>query len=116
MSKPAESLLRQRTAQIPDAERRLFRTADDVAARIIQLLDERGMTPDTLAEAVGRPEAYVSRVLGGGVALTQKAVAAFEATLEADILTVSVSRRPAPRRRRAASADRGSRDAYDRPE
>lgn len=39
-----KNLLREKAAQIQPAEKRLFDHTDDIAARIVQLPDERGMT------------------------------------------------------------------------
>jgi len=95
-----KSLLRQAAGRIPEAERRLYRKADDVAARIIELMQEHGLSQRALAEKVGKKEGYVSRVLGGGVNLTLKTIAEFEAALEADILVLPAPRPEPPRRRR----------------
>lgn len=90
--------LQQDAEQIPDAERRLHRRLDDIAARMIALMERRGLNQKELAARVGKKESYVSRVLGGGVNLTQKTIAEFEAALDADI-RVPLERRPRPPRR-----------------
>lgn len=82
------SLLNILAAEIPDADRRLYRKTDDVAARIISLMKQRGISQRELATKLGKSESYVSRVLGGGVNLTIKTIAQFEAALGADILIV----------------------------
>ncbi len=100
------SLLRRRANRIPGAERRFYHTMDDIAARILHLLDERGMTQSDLAEATGKGKSYISRVLGGGVNLTLKTIADFETALGADLHMIPGAP-PAPRRRRRFTAEVG---------
>jgi len=98
--------LRELAARIPLAEKRLFDKTDDVAARIIALMEAQGLTQRELAAKVGKRESYVSRVLGGGVNLTLKTIAEFEAALGADILVLPEPR-PEPLRRWRVPAEAG---------
>ncbi len=100
-----KTLLDQLAGDIKPAERRLYRKADDVAARIIALMQKRGMNQKQLAEKVGKSEAYVSRVLGGGVNLTLKTIAEFETALDVDILVLPESREAPPRRQRLPATE-----------
>lgn len=95
-----DSLLRKLAARIPEADRIFYRKADDVAARIIDVMQSRGLTQRDLAERLDKTESYVSRVLGGGVNLTLKTIAAFEAALDTDVL-IPAGQNAEPVRRRS---------------
>lgn len=55
-------------------------------------MKQRDISQRELAAKLGKSESYVSRVLGGGVNLTIKTIAQFEAALKADILVLPQSR------------------------
>ena len=93
-----QTLLRQLASDIPSEDRRFYRKADDVAARIRQLMERRGLTQSQLAERMDKSDSYVSRVLSGGVNLTLKTIAAFEEALKASVLALPEPRERGPRR------------------
>jgi transcriptional regulator with XRE-family HTH domain len=69
--------------------RRLHSLLTDLTARIGQVIKEDDdLSQRELAHRIGRHESYVSRVLGGGVNLTLKTIAAFEIALDVQLLTV----------------------------
>jgi len=99
--KKKSSSLDQRLSEIPAAERQWHRTMDDIAARIMDLMSREGLTQDALAARMDKHKSYINRVLGGGVNLTLKTIAEFEAALGASLIEVSSSSDDSePRRRR----------------
>ena len=93
---------------IPVRERRFFRLADDVALRIIQLMQARGLNQEQLSQLLGKHKSYVSRVLGGGVNLTLRTVAEFEEALGDRIVQVMVEQGASRRRSSSAKTVRES--------
>jgi transcriptional regulator with XRE-family HTH domain len=61
---------------------------DDVAACIIDLMEEQRLTQEGLETQMGKHKSYVNRVLSGGVNLTLKTIAEFEEALGATIIEV----------------------------
>ena len=84
-------ILDQALANIPADELRLFDLCDEVSDRIADALAARGWTQRQLAEALGKRESYVSRVLAGGVNLTLKTIAQFEVALGVSLIQVEGS-------------------------
>ncbi len=102
--KKANSVLDQRLSEIPPAERRWHRMMDDVAARIMDLMDQQGLTQEALALRMGKHKSYINRVISGGVNLTLKTIAEFEAALGASVVNVLPPETvEAPRRRQRGS-------------
>ena len=110
----AEERSRRPLTHIDPVARRLQHLLNDISARIGSLLSEKnGMSQEELADRMGKDPGYISRVMGSGVNLTLKTIAAFEVALDASILSVraddtareSVERESVERE----SADDGSR-------
>ena len=78
-------------ADVPADELRLFDLCDEVSGRIAAALDARGWTQRQLADALGKRESYVSRVLAGGVNLTLKTIAQFEVALGVSLIRTDTS-------------------------
>jgi transcriptional regulator with XRE-family HTH domain len=94
-----QTLLDELSEQVDAADRRFYRKADDVAARIRQVMERRDLTQRALAERLDKRESYVSRVLGGGVNLTLQTIAEFEEALNANLLVLPEPRRRGKRRK-----------------
>lgn len=83
-SRPRRSL-----EHIDPVTRRLQDLLTDMSARMGQLLAQKGeMSQEDLAARMGKDPGYVSRVMGGGVNLTLRTIAAFEIALGERILSV----------------------------
>lgn len=85
----AEERPRRPLTHIDPVARRLQHLLNDVSSRIGSLLsDKDGMSQEELADRMGKDSGYISRVMGSGVNLTLKTIAAFEVALDASILSV----------------------------
>lgn len=74
---------------IDPVTRKLHSLLTDLTARIGQVIAaDDDLSQRELARRIGRDESYVSRVLGGGVNLTLKTIAAFEVALDIQLLKV----------------------------
>jgi len=74
---------------IDPVKRKLHSLLTDLTARIGQVIEaDDDLSQRELARRIGRDESYVSRVLGGGVNVTLKTVAAFETALNIQLLKV----------------------------
>ncbi len=98
--KSLPATLNEHLAAIPPVDKRWYRAMDDVAARILDLMEEQQLTQESLATRMGKHKSYVNRVLSGGVNLTLKTIAEFEEALGAPIIEVVPVKREVPARRR----------------
>lgn len=69
-----------------EAQRREWELVDDVAERIVKLMN--GMTQEELARRSGKHKSVISRILGGGVNLTLRTITELEAALGGHIIEV----------------------------
>lgn len=60
----------------------------DIAERLHDILDEKGMTQKDLAKLMGKNESEISRWLTGMHNFTMKSIAKLHVALQAEILTV----------------------------
>ena len=98
---------RTRTATLPYDERvehRLAHFSETIADRIDALKGD--MLQSELAELVGKGDSTVSDHLGGGVNLTLRTIAEYEAALDGEVLEVPHLERPKQRRRRSGLGTR----------
>jgi transcriptional regulator with XRE-family HTH domain len=80
---------RKALRDIDPVKQALHSLLSDLTARIGQILDaDDELSQRELARRIGRDEAYVSRVLAGGVNVTLKTVAAFDVALNTRLLRV----------------------------
>ena len=106
------STLDQRLSEITPVEKRWHCTMDDIAARIIDLMELQGLTQDALATRMGKHKSYISRVLSGTVNLTLKTIAEFEAAFDASIIQI-VPAEPGEMPLRRSNSKKMGADAVD---
>jgi len=70
----------------------------DVAARVNELLKQKGWTQKDLAKSLGKTESEVSRWLSGFHNITLKSIAKMEGVLEDDIIVTADKTQPAATR------------------
>lgn len=89
-----ESAIARIRARTKSETRVYIRKNLDVAARVNELLKQKGWTQKDLAKALSKTESEVSRWLSGLHNITLKSIAKMEVVLEADIIVTADKVRP----------------------
>lgn len=74
--------------RIPAKTRKLVQKQNDIAEQIDRILVSKPWTHKDLADAMGKKESYVSRIMAGATNLTLKSIVSIEIALEEEILKV----------------------------
>lgn len=78
--------------EITPEELEQTRISLDIAVRLHDILDEKGMTQKDLAKLIGKKESEISRWLKGMHNFTMKSIAKLQVALAESVITVSAPR------------------------
>ena len=72
--------------------RQWLRYSQEIALRVLEKMQETGLTQKALADKMGCTQQYVSLLLKGSENLTLETIAKLETALEIDLISTSLSR------------------------